>query len=162
MARIPRGFIDDLLARVDLVDLIDARVKLKKQGKNYGACCPFHNEKTPSFSVSPEKQFYHCFGCGVHGNAIDFIMEYDRLEFVDAIEELASQCGMEVHANRGKDRNLRSNVIVMISWPALRNFISSNCANLAVNTPSTISKTVVSAVRFVSNLALAISPMNGN
>ncbi|CAH0532471.1 DNA primase [Vibrio stylophorae] len=102
MARIPRGFIDDLLARVDLVDLIDARVKLKKQGKNYGACCPFHNEKTPSFSVSPEKQFYHCFGCGVHGNAIDFIMEYDRLEFVDAIEELASQCGMEVPREQGQ------------------------------------------------------------
>ncbi|MBE1276329.1 DNA primase [Enterovibrio baiacu] len=94
--KIPRAFIDDLLARLDIVELIDARVKLKKQGKNYGACCPFHNEKTPSFSVSQEKQFYHCFGCGVHGNAIDFIMEFDRLEFVEAIEELASQLGLEV------------------------------------------------------------------
>ncbi|PML81492.1 DNA primase [Enterovibrio norvegicus] len=94
--KIPRAFIDDLLARLDIVELIDARVKLKKQGKNYGACCPFHNEKTPSFSVSQEKQFYHCFGCGVHGNAIDFVMEFDRLEFVEAIEELASQLGVDV------------------------------------------------------------------
>ncbi|MEZ9629532.1 DNA primase [Vibrio breoganii] len=93
---IPRTFIDDLLARLDIVDIVDARVKLKKQGKNYGACCPFHNEKTPSFSVSQEKQFYHCFGCGVHGNAIDFMMEYERLEFVEAIEELASHLGIEV------------------------------------------------------------------
>lgn len=93
---IPRSFIDDLLARLDIVDIIDARVKLKKKGKNYGACCPFHNEKTPSFSVSQEKQFYHCFGCGVHGNAIDFMMEYERLEFVEAIEELASFVGLEV------------------------------------------------------------------
>lgn len=93
---IPRSFIDDLLARLDIVDIIDARVKLKKKGKNYGACCPFHNEKTPSFSVSQEKQFYHCFGCGVHGNAIDFLMEYERLEFPEAIEELASFLGLEV------------------------------------------------------------------
>ncbi len=93
---IPRQFIDDLLARLDIVDVIDARVKLKKQGKNYGACCPFHNEKTPSFSVSQEKQFYHCFGCGVHGNAIDFLMEYERLDFVETIEELASLVGAEV------------------------------------------------------------------
>ncbi len=94
--RISRSFIDDLLNRIDLIDIIDPRVKLKKQGKNYGACCPFHNEKTPSFSVSQEKQFYHCFGCGAHGNAIDFLMNYDRLEFVEAIEELASFAGVEV------------------------------------------------------------------
>lgn len=94
--RIPRSFIDDLLTRVDIVDIVDARVKLKKQGKNYGACCPFHNEKTPSFSVSQEKQFYHCFGCGVHGNAIDFLMEFDRLDFVEAIEDLASGVGLQV------------------------------------------------------------------
>ncbi|MCZ0760235.1 DNA primase [Vibrio diabolicus] len=93
---IPRSFIDDLLARLDIVDIIDARVKLKKKGKNYGTCCPFHNEKTPSFSVSQEKQFYHCFGCGAHGNAIDFLMEFDRLEFVEAIEELASYLGLDV------------------------------------------------------------------
>ncbi|TQQ50498.1 DNA primase [Vibrio cholerae] len=93
---IPRSFIDGLLARLDIVDVIDARVKLKKKGKNYSACCPFHNEKTPSFSVSQEKQFYHCFGCGAHGNAIDFVMEYERMEFPEAIEELASTIGLEV------------------------------------------------------------------
>ncbi|MDW6001823.1 DNA primase [Vibrio mangrovi] len=98
---IPRNFINDLLARLDVVDVIDARVKLKKKGKNYTACCPFHNEKTPSFSVSQDKQFYHCFGCGAHGNAIDFMMEYERLEFVEAIEELASLLGLEVPREKG-------------------------------------------------------------
>ena len=93
---IPRQFIDDLLARADIVELIDSRVPLKKAGKNYQACCPFHTEKSPSFSVSPDKQFYHCFGCGEHGNAISFLMEFDRLEFPDAIEELASHYNMEV------------------------------------------------------------------
>ncbi|QCR37775.1 DNA primase [Nissabacter sp. SGAir0207] len=99
--RIPRVFINDLLARVDIVDLIDARVKLKKQGKNYHACCPFHNEKTPSFTVNGDKQFYHCFGCGAHGNAIDFLMNYDRLEFVESIEELATMQGLEVPYEAG-------------------------------------------------------------
>ncbi len=94
--RIPRQFIDDLLARADIVELVDARVPLKKAGKNYQACCPFHNEKSPSFTVSHDKQFYHCFGCGEHGNAISFLMEFDRLDFVDAVEELASHCGIEV------------------------------------------------------------------
>lgn len=94
--RISRQFIDDLLARADIVDVVESRVPLKKAGKNYQACCPFHNEKSPSFTVSQDKQFYHCFGCGEHGNAISFLMEFDRLDFVDAIEELASHCGMEV------------------------------------------------------------------
>ncbi|HHQ4684513.1 TPA: DNA primase [Aeromonas veronii] len=94
--RIPQSFIDDLLVRTDIVELIDSRVRLKKAGKNYQACCPFHNEKSPSFTVSQEKQFYHCFGCGAHGNAIGFVMEYDGLEFPDAIEELASMQGMQV------------------------------------------------------------------
>ncbi len=94
--RIPQHFINDLLARVDIVDIVDSRVKLKKKGKNHSACCPFHNEKTPSFSVSQDKQFYHCFGCGAHGNAISFIMEFDRLDFVEAIEELAATLGLEV------------------------------------------------------------------
>lgn len=96
VGRISRQFIDDILARADIVDLIDGRVPLKKAGKNYHACCPFHNEKTPSFTVSQDKQFYHCFGCGEHGNAISFLMEFDRLDFVDAVEELASYCGVEV------------------------------------------------------------------
>ncbi|VFS47478.1 DNA primase [Budvicia aquatica] len=99
--RIPRVFINDLLARTDIVDLIDARVKLKKQGKNYHACCPFHNEKTPSFTVNGEKQFYHCFGCGAHGNAVDFLMNFDRLEFVESIEELASMHSLEVPYESG-------------------------------------------------------------
>lgn len=93
---IPRSFIDDLVARTDIVELINSRVKLKKAGRNYQACCPFHHEKTPSFSVSPQKQFYHCFGCGAHGNAITFLMEYDRLEFPEAIEELAALHNLEV------------------------------------------------------------------
>ena len=94
--RIPRDFIDDLIARTDIVELVDSRVKLKKAGKNYQACCPFHNEKSPSFTVSQEKQFYHCFGCGAHGNAISFVMEFDRLEFPEAVEELARFHSLEV------------------------------------------------------------------
>ncbi len=101
--RIPRAFINDLLSRTDIVDLISIRVKLKKQGKNHHACCPFHNEKTPSFTVNGEKQFYHCFGCGAHGNAIDFLMNYDRLEFVESIEELAALNGLEVPATAESD-----------------------------------------------------------
>jgi len=99
---IPRDFINDLIARTDIVDLIDRKVPLKKAGKNYSACCPFHSEKSPSFTVSRDKQFYHCFGCGAHGNAIDFVMEYERLEFVDAIEELAGQLGLDVPREQGK------------------------------------------------------------
>ncbi|MFT5758415.1 MAG: DNA primase [Alteromonadaceae bacterium] len=99
---IPRQFIDDLLARADIVELIDSRVPLKKAGKNYQACCPFHTEKSPSFSVSQDKQFYHCFGCGEHGNAISFLMEFDRLDFPDAIEELASQYNMKVPREENK------------------------------------------------------------
>lgn len=103
--RIPRVFINDLLARTDIIDLVDARVKLKKQGKNFHACCPFHHEKTPSFTVNSEKQFYHCFGCGAHGNAIDFLMNYDRLEFVESIEELATMHGLEVPYEAGSGPN---------------------------------------------------------
>ena len=93
---IPDSFIQDLLIRVDIVDLIDAYVPLKKAGANYAACCPFHSEKTPSFTVSPAKQFYHCFGCGAHGTAIGFVMEYQGLGFVEAIKELAGRAGMQV------------------------------------------------------------------
>ncbi|XOV80722.1 MAG: DNA primase [Aestuariibacter sp.] len=99
--RIPRNFIDDLLARADIVEVIDAYVPLKKAGKNYQACCPFHNEKTPSFSVAPDKQFYHCFGCGAHGNAISFMMEYEQLEFPEAVEELARFYHLEVPREQG-------------------------------------------------------------
>ena len=94
--RIPQHFIDDLLSRIDIVDVIAARVQLKKSGSNYSACCPFHNEKTPSFTVSQTKQFYHCFGCQANGSAISFLMNYDQLHFVDAIETLAQSIGLEV------------------------------------------------------------------
>ncbi len=95
--RIPREFIQQLLNRVDLIELIDNRVPLrKKTGQNFFACCPFHDEKSASFSVSQAKQFYYCFGCGAHGNAIDFLMQYDRLSFPESIEALAKQVGVEV------------------------------------------------------------------
>jgi DNA primase len=94
--RIPPDFIDDLLARTDIVDLIGSRIQLRKAGKDYQARCPFHDEKSPSFTVSREKQFYHCFGCGAHGTAIGFLMDYDRLGFREAIEDLAHRSGLEV------------------------------------------------------------------
>ncbi len=93
---IPREFIDDVLAHTDIVEVIDSRVPLRRSGSNHMACCPFHGEKTPSFSVSQPKQFYHCFGCGVSGNAINFLMEYEHSSFVDAVEELAQMVGMQV------------------------------------------------------------------
>ena len=98
---IPQSFIQDLLSRVDIVDVIERHLTLKKGGANYFACCPFHGEKTPSFSISPTKQFYHCFGCGVHGNAIGFLMEYSGLSFVEAVTELARQIGVEVPRESG-------------------------------------------------------------
>ena len=98
MARLPQAFIDQVLDRTDIVDVVDRRVKLKKAGKNYSACCPFHQEKTPSFSVNPEKQFYYCFGCGAGGNALGFVMDYERMEFREAIESLAQAAGMELPA----------------------------------------------------------------
>jgi len=110
--RIPRAFIDDLLNRVDIVDVIDARVPLKKQGSNWVACCPFHDEKTPSFSVSPGKQFYYCFGCGASGTAIGFLMAYERLEFVDAVETLAGSLGLEVPREGGSAGDARFEAIL--------------------------------------------------
>jgi DNA primase len=94
--RIPQSFINDLLARVDIVDVVGARITLKKAGKDYKALCPFHNEKTPSFTVSADKQFYHCFGCGESGTPLTFLMEHDRMEFVEAVEALAQLAGVEV------------------------------------------------------------------
>jgi len=98
---IPQSFIDDLLTRTDIVEVIDPRVQLKKAGREYTACCPFHNEKTPSFTVSQAKQFYHCFGCGANGSAIGFLMEYDHLSFPEAVEELARMNGLEVPREAG-------------------------------------------------------------
>ncbi|EIL99060.1 DNA primase [Rhodanobacter denitrificans] len=100
---IPDSFIDELLARVDIVDVIERRVPLKKAGREWTACCPFHNERTPSFYVSPAKQFFHCFGCGAHGSAVKFLMDYERLEFPDAVEELAQTVGLTVPREGGRE-----------------------------------------------------------
>ncbi len=120
MARIPDAFIDDLLARTDIVEVIGNRVPLKRQGKEYSARCPFHDERSPSFTVSPNKQFYHCFGCGAHGTAISFLMNYDRLEFLDAVEELARSAGMEVAASMPRHASA--------SASAMRRAASTRCA----------------------------------
>ncbi|NIA27088.1 MAG: DNA primase, partial [Desulfobulbaceae bacterium] len=93
---IPQDFIDDLIARADIVEVLGRRIQLKKAGREFKACCPFHDEKTPSFTVSPSKGFYHCFGCGAHGTAIGFLMEFDHMSFVEAIENLASMMGVDV------------------------------------------------------------------
>ena len=113
--RIPQEFLDQLLSRVDLVEVINARTPLRRAGHDFMACCPFHAEKTPSFSVSPRKQFYHCFGCGAHGNAIGFLMAYERLEFLDAVEELARLAGLEIPKTGGSaDPSTRS----LLEWLA--------------------------------------------
>lgn len=96
VGRIPQSFIDEVLNRTDIVEVIDTRVPLKKAGREFKACCPFHDEKTPSFTVSQVKQFYHCFGCGANGTAISFLIDYEHMEFVEAIEELARRAGLEV------------------------------------------------------------------
>lgn len=104
---IPQSFIDDLLHRTDILEVVDKRVPLKKSGKNYQACCPFHNEKTPSFSVQPERQFYYCFGCGAGGNAIGFVMNFDHLDFPQAVETLARDAGVEVPREESKAETRR-------------------------------------------------------
>jgi len=109
--RIPQAFIDDLLARTDIVEVIDARVPLRKAGRNFTACCPFHNEKTPSFSVSQDKQFYYCFGCGANGSAIGFLMDYAKLGFVEAVQELAEHAGLEIPDDGQPDRSHQFNGI---------------------------------------------------
>jgi DNA primase len=103
--RIPQPFIDEVVARSDIVEIISARVPLKKAGREYKACCPFHNEKSPSFWVSPDKQFYHCFGCGAHGTAIGFLMQYEKMEFFDAVADLAQRAGLEIprEAQKGSE-----------------------------------------------------------
>jgi DNA primase len=105
---IPREFIDEVLSRVDIVDVVDEYVPLKKGGKDHKACCPFHNEKSPSFTVSADKQFYHCFGCGAHGSAIGFLMEYAHMDFVEAVEDLASRAGLQVPREAGNEARSES------------------------------------------------------
>jgi DNA primase len=104
---IPQSFIQDLLSRIDIVEVIDRYVKLKRAGANYSACCPFHSEKSPSFTVSPTKQFYHCFGCGAHGTAVGFLMEYGGLGFVDAVKDLAQSVGMKVPEEQRSENERR-------------------------------------------------------
>ncbi|MCL7745313.1 DNA primase [Guyparkeria hydrothermalis] len=106
MSRIPEAFVEEVVSRSDIVEVIGARVPLKKKGKEFAACCPFHQEKTPSFYVTPEKQFYHCFGCGVHGNVVGFLMEYDHLDFPTAIEHLAGRLGLEIPREKGDQEKL--------------------------------------------------------
>jgi DNA primase len=103
VGRIPQHFIDELIARADIVEVIGSRVQLKKAGREWKACCPFHNEKTPSFWVSPDKQFYHCFGCGKHGTVLGFLMDHDHLAFPEAVEDLAARLGLEVPREGGGD-----------------------------------------------------------
>jgi len=103
LGRIPQHFIDELIARADIVEVIGSRVQLKKAGREWKACCPFHNEKTPSFWVSPDKQFYHCFGCGKHGTVLGFLMDYDHLAFPEAVEDLAARLGLEVPREGGAE-----------------------------------------------------------
>src|SRR5436190_19473773 len=105
---IPQPFIDELLSRTDLVELIDSYVPLKKRGTSFIACCPFHSEKTPSFNVVAKKQFYHCFGCGVSGNAISFVMSYLNQGFTDAVETLASKLGMQIPREGNTEKNQKS------------------------------------------------------
>lgn len=106
---IPKAFIQDVIARTDIVAIISARVELKKRGDTHTACCPFHHEKTPSFTVSQSKQFYYCFGCGAHGNVISFLMEYDHLPFVEAVTDLAQQLGLTVPTDSNDTANLSEN-----------------------------------------------------
>ena len=96
MARIPESFVDDLLNRVDIVDVIGRRLPLKRAGREFQARCPFHDERSASFTVSPQKQFYHCFGCGAHGSVVGFLMNYEGLDFVDAVESIAGELGVVV------------------------------------------------------------------
>ncbi|WKJ91115.1 DNA primase [Methylomonas montana] len=123
--RIPRQFIDDLLVRIDIVDLIDSRVPLKKSGSNFTARCPFHTEKTPSFSVNRSRQIYHCFGCGASGNAIGFLMEFNHLGFVEAVEDLAAFAGVDVprelvdSGTAGADRKNVSHVYDVLAGVAV-------------------------------------------
>jgi len=107
LGRIPQHFIDELIARADIVEIIGARVQLKKAGREFKACCPFHDEKTPSFWVSPDKQFYHCFGCGKHGTVLGFLMDHDHMAFPEAVEELATRLGVEVPHEGGSDAGPR-------------------------------------------------------
>lgn len=125
MAGIPSEFIDQLLDRIDIIDIISPRITLKKAGKDYQALCPFHTENTPSFTVSQNKQFYHCFGCGKHGSAIGFMMEFEGMEFVDSIESLAQMAGMEVPNQGNYQQSTKSKNLYEVVENANRYFVNS-------------------------------------
>src|SRR5271154_2552064 len=126
--RIPDSFLDELVSRSDIVDVISARVPLKKAGREYKACCPFHNEKSPSFSVSSEKQFYHCFGCGAHGTVIGFLMQYEKMEFLDAVADLAQRAGLELPREAEGKRDPDSGDLYDLMMRAAR-FFEQNLAD---------------------------------
>ena len=113
MPRIKKEFIERLLERVDIVDVIGSRIKLKKSGTNYSACCPFHNEKTPSFGVNQRKQYFNCFGCHEAGTAITFIQKYDNISFVEAVEEVASIAGIDVEYEENNYSITKNNILVL-------------------------------------------------
>ena len=120
--RIPQGFIDEIVARSDIVEIVGARVSLKKAGREYKACCPFHSEKTASFWVSPEKQFYHCFGCGAHGTVVGFVMQYEKLEFPEAIAALAERAGLELPRDAQSPRDAGGTDLYELMGAAARFF----------------------------------------
>ncbi|MBL4772253.1 MAG: DNA primase [Alcanivoracaceae bacterium] len=124
MANIPSEFIDQLLDRIDIIDVISPHVTLKKAGKDYQALCPFHTENTPSFTVSQNKQFYHCFGCGKHGSAIGFMMEFEGMDFVDCIETLAQSAGMSVPHQGNYQNNNQSKNLYEVVENANRYFVN--------------------------------------
>ncbi|WP_116807209.1 DNA primase [Steroidobacter cummioxidans] len=126
---IPKHFIEELISRVDLVELIGSRVPLKKHGKEYKGCCPFHGEKTPSFTVVPDKNFYHCFGCGEHGNALGFLMKHDNLGFVDAVEELADRVGVEVPREQTPGQRPPPSDVLFATLEKAANFYRSELMN---------------------------------
>src|SRR5277367_1414073 len=128
--RIPDSFLDELVSRSDIVEIINARVPLKKAGREYKACCPFHSEKSPSFSVSAEKQFYHCFGCGAHGTVIGFLMQYEKMEFLDAVADLAQRAGLELPREAKAEREPGSADLHELMLRAAR-FFEQNLADNA-------------------------------
>jgi DNA primase len=124
--RIPEQFIDDLVNRIDIVDLIESHVPLRKAGKGFQCLCPFHNEKTPSFTISREKQFYHCFGCGVNGTAVGFLMAYKNIDFLEAIDELAEYAGVEVPRNRSFSKNPENSKELLITLEKAQEHFNSS------------------------------------
>lgn len=128
MAKLSESFIDNLLSRVDLVEIIGTRVPLKKQGKDYSARCPFHDERSPSFTVSPSKQFYYCFGCGAKGTAISFLMNYERLTFMDAVEDLAKRVGIEIPKEAKQSHDVDGSKDMYVALEASTHFFQNQLA----------------------------------